>query len=353
MSGFRKAKAEQAYLKMSMYGPPGSGKTFTALLIAEGLAAATGKRVAVVDTERGTDFYAQAVPSRTAHPDAFDFDAMHSRSLTEVLTTLRGKDPKTMEGISKDYGVLVIDSISHLWDAAKAAYSGRMNRAGQIPMWAWQGIKAPYKALMQWLINSPMHVLILGRQGTEFAEDEETGESKAVGTKMRAEGETAYEPHICLRMESIKPVGRGAKTAQAVPTAFAEKDRTGVLQGRLIEWPCFANIGEPLLPLLGLKQGQVQTEDEAAAVDAEALAAEERSKTRASKEVRADLEARLVLAKTVQAVEALGKEITPQLKRTLTPADLTGLRESYLKALARAKGEDPDGEAERRAIETT
>ena len=38
MAGFRKAKAEQAALKIGFYGAQGSGKTFTALLIAEGLA---------------------------------------------------------------------------------------------------------------------------------------------------------------------------------------------------------------------------------------------------------------------------------------------------------------------------
>jgi pantothenate kinase-related protein Tda10 len=59
MAGFRKAKGEQAAIKMGLYGPPGSGKTFTSLLIAEGLAAITGKRIAYVDTERGTDFYSQ------------------------------------------------------------------------------------------------------------------------------------------------------------------------------------------------------------------------------------------------------------------------------------------------------
>jgi pantothenate kinase-related protein Tda10 len=68
MAGFRKAKAEQAALKIGMYGPPGSGKTFTSLLIAEGLSIASGKRVAYVDTERGTDFYCKDVPSRSIHP---------------------------------------------------------------------------------------------------------------------------------------------------------------------------------------------------------------------------------------------------------------------------------------------
>ena len=45
MSGFAKAKAEQAALKIGIYGPPGSGKSFTSLLMAEGLAKASGKRV--------------------------------------------------------------------------------------------------------------------------------------------------------------------------------------------------------------------------------------------------------------------------------------------------------------------
>ena len=53
MAGFRKASPEQAALKFAIYGPPGSGKTFTTLLVAEGLANIIGKRVAMVDTERG------------------------------------------------------------------------------------------------------------------------------------------------------------------------------------------------------------------------------------------------------------------------------------------------------------
>jgi pantothenate kinase-related protein Tda10 len=64
MAGFQKAKAEQAALKIGIYGPPGSGKTFTSLLMAEGLAQATKRRVAYVDTEHGTDFYCKAVPMR-------------------------------------------------------------------------------------------------------------------------------------------------------------------------------------------------------------------------------------------------------------------------------------------------
>ncbi len=57
MAGFRKQKPMQAAIKMAVYGSAGKGKTFTTLLMAEGIAKATGKRIAYVDTESGTDFY--------------------------------------------------------------------------------------------------------------------------------------------------------------------------------------------------------------------------------------------------------------------------------------------------------
>ena len=46
MTAFQKPQALKAALKMALYGPAGSGKTFTALLVAEGLARHTGKRIA-------------------------------------------------------------------------------------------------------------------------------------------------------------------------------------------------------------------------------------------------------------------------------------------------------------------
>jgi hypothetical protein len=198
MAGFQRAKAEQAAIKMGIYGPPGAGKTFTSLLMAEGLASLSGKRIAYVDTERGTDFYCKAVASRSVHPEAFDFDALYTRSLTEVVSAVKSLKPET-------YGVVVIDSITHLWEAAMAAYNGPKTKQGGIPMHAWGRIKKPYKELMTLLLNSSLHVFILGRQGNVFEEDEETEELKKVGVKMKAEGETPYEPHILIRMEAERP----------------------------------------------------------------------------------------------------------------------------------------------------
>ena len=319
MAGFRKAKAEQAALKMGVYGPPGSGKTMTSLLIAEGLAKAFGKKVAYVDTEHGSDFYCKDVPTRGVHPTAFDFDALYSRSLTEIDKSIRSLDPK-------EYGVVVIDSITHLWEAARAAYDGRQTKVGTIPMQAWGKIKKPYKDLMSFLLSSPMHFIICGRQGVEYETDEETEELRAIGVKMKAEGETPYEPHILLRMEAIKP----KKTNEVAKIiAYAEKDRTGVLSGRSFVNPTFESLVAPLLPLLGGEQAKIATGDEAAAVDAESLGAQERAREKKSAELLREHSAKIDLAADADALKTVGKGITKDVKAQMLPADVAALREKY------------------------
>jgi hypothetical protein len=60
MNAFAKPTSLKAALKLALYGPAGSGKTFTALLLSERLARQCGRRVAVLDTEQGTAFYSVA-----------------------------------------------------------------------------------------------------------------------------------------------------------------------------------------------------------------------------------------------------------------------------------------------------
>ncbi len=319
MAGFRKAKAEQAALKIGLYGAQGSGKTFTSLLIAEGLAQRSKKRIAYVDTEHGTDFYCKTVPERDPHPEAFDFDALYTRSLTEVIDSVKGLN-------TDEYGVLILDSMTHLWEAAKMAYAGKETKIGTIPFQAWAKIKKPYKELMSFMLSSPMHVIICGRQGVEYETDEETDDLKAVGYKMKAEGETPYEPHILIRMESV----RAKKTNErATIVAYAEKDRTGVLSGRSFINPTFDTLCLPLLGLLGGHQAQMYTDDQAAAIDAERLSEMEGNREEQSQMHLDEYTARIMLCKDLQALKEIGKAITPQLKAAMIPNHVATLRERY------------------------
>jgi hypothetical protein len=326
MAGFSKPQTHKAALKMALYGPAGSGKSFTALLIAEGLARHTVKRIAYCDTEHGTAFYGQHVEQRTVHPEAFDFDVLYSKSITEVLAGVRGLDLDT-------YGVIVVDAISHLWDSCKNAFSGRLTRAGTIPLQAWTSIKKPYKELMHFLLALPVHVLWCGRQGIDYGEDEASGELKNLGFRMRAEGETAYEPDVLIRLESHK----ASRKATAVPTAYVEKDRTGVLAGQSIPWPTFTAVAQPLLGLLGSTHAALPSDDEVGLQDAEALARQEAERRQYSAELAAGYAARFTLAETLASLQQIGGELTATVKQQFAPPDLARVRRAYAVRLGKLK----------------
>ena len=257
-SKFTKAKSEQAFLKIALYGKAGTGKTLTSLLWAEGLAARNNKRVAFVDTERGSEFYAIPIAERKVHPAAFDFDRLFTKSIMETVEAVESIDPA-------QHSVVVIDSITHLWEAARASYTGKLMANGGIPIQAWQQIKKPYKRLMALLLDGNYHAIICGREGVVM-EDDENGEMKVTGTKMKAEGETPHEPHVLGRMRPER-----SADGTYVITVFFEKDRSGILTGRTIEWPNYSTIAPLMNYMTGSTQGKMGTEEENAEKDAAAM----------------------------------------------------------------------------------
>jgi hypothetical protein len=288
-SKFTKAKSEQAFFKAGLFGATGSGKTFTALLWAEGLAAKEGKRIAYIDTERGTDFYAMDIPERAIHPKAFDFDRLVTRSIMETIEAFESINPD-------EYGVVVIDSMTHLWEAVKNAYNGKLMTNGGIPVQAWGGIKKPYKKLMTQFLDGKFHGILCGREGVVM-EDDEDGETKVIGHKMKAEGETAYEPHILGRMVPDRD-----KQGGYIINVFFEKDRSGILTGKEISWPTYSTIQPIVAYLSGDVQGTVGSLEEAAEKDA---AAQERQAEREAQEKQTIYEQIRTAILTAQTVDAL------------------------------------------------
>lgn len=98
---FRKAKRGLSKLRLALSGVSGSGKTYSALLLAKGL----GGRIAVVDTERGSaSLYADM-------PGIPDFDVLDLEapfSPERYVEAIRAAE-------SAGYDVLIIDSMSHEW----------------------------------------------------------------------------------------------------------------------------------------------------------------------------------------------------------------------------------------------
>jgi hypothetical protein len=305
MAKFMKAKPEQAKFKLGLYGMQGSGKTLTSLLFAEGLAQRENKRVAYIDTERGTDFYAMDIKERSVHPAAFDFDAIYTRSLMETLEAVSEIDTNV-------YGVVIIDSITHLWEAAREAYTGKRLSNGAIPLNAWGEIKKPYKQLMERFINGNFHAIICGREGVQMEKNEESGEAEVVGAKMKAEGETPFEPHILIRMYAERE-----KNGLYTINAFFEKDRSGVLTGKVLQNPDYVTI-EPIINYLSGSQGTMTTAEEAAERDSAALERMKETEERDRRTLSSMILTNLNAARTLEELRAAW-DLTKGKKTKLGP----------------------------------
>lgn len=118
MGLFKPAIKQSAKLRLAITGPAGSGKTYTALAIAETLAA--GAPIAVVDTEHGS-------ASKYADLFAFDVAEMHAPFHPDkFIAALR-------EAEAAGYGAVILDSISHAWSGSGGVLDlGRKQRSPRL-----------------------------------------------------------------------------------------------------------------------------------------------------------------------------------------------------------------------------
>jgi AAA domain len=100
MSKFNKAARQRVFLKLGLTGPTGSVKTFSANLLATGLA--NGGKIALLDTEN---------KSASLYADRFSFDVLDISPPFTEGKFIEGMTNAVQEG----YQVLIIDSFSHAW----------------------------------------------------------------------------------------------------------------------------------------------------------------------------------------------------------------------------------------------
>lgn len=167
---FQKATRQQSKLRMTLDGPAGSGKTYTALRFAHAL----GGRIAVIDTERGSaSKYVGEAPDGI--PWAFDV-----MNLT-VFSPEKYTDAILLAG-KYGYNVLVIDSLSHAWEGVGGALEIKQ-RAGE--SWsAWRHVTPIHNRMIDAILQSPMHVITTMRSRMEYVQEVDPVTNKTVIRKV-------------------------------------------------------------------------------------------------------------------------------------------------------------------------
>ena len=179
MSMFKQATKEKLKARIALDGPAGSGKTYTALRIAQGLAG-PGGRIAVIDTE-----YKSASKYVGESPDGepFQFETCE----------LVHYSPSTYASAIKEAGkagfdVLVIDSLSHAWEGTGGALDTVDRKKGQAggAFTAWKDVTPMHRAMVEAILSSPCHVVATMRTKMHYdvEETEINGRKKMVVSKI-------------------------------------------------------------------------------------------------------------------------------------------------------------------------
>lgn len=143
----RKARREGARLVIGLAGVSGSGKTYTALQLAYGLANKKADKVGFIDTEnRRGSLYADVLPEPFLIGDLYA-----PFSPARYIEAIHAFQKAGVE-------VLVIDSVTHEYEGIGGVQE--IAEAGNPRLPNWNRAKAEHKRFMNALLTCDMHVIV-------------------------------------------------------------------------------------------------------------------------------------------------------------------------------------------------
>lgn len=202
---FVKAKKEKIWTKVLLGGSSGSGKTYSALRLATGLAKKCGSGIAAIDTEAGRICY---------YANEFDFSYAQ---LTEPFTPEKYIEAIN-DAVSSGFKVLIIDSISHEWNYCVDIHDKMPGNS-----WTnWSKVTPRHDAFMEKILQAPIHIIATVRGKDEYVLEEKNGKQtpKKVGLGFKQRDGVEYNYTATFNI------------AQDTHIAEATKDNTHIFEGR-------------------------------------------------------------------------------------------------------------------------
>jgi len=200
---FQKAVKKKLKAKICLEGAAGSGKTFSALLLAKGF----GGKTALIDTEN---------ESSKLYADRFDFDMLDLRAPFEPEAYIAAISAAEGEG----YENLIIDSGSHEWEGKGGCLEIQSALGGRYQ--DWDKVTPRHNKYVRAILDSSMNIITCLRSKTGY-EMGDAGNGKMKVTK--------------IGMQPVPPEGFDYENTIVFllnqnNMAMQTKDRTGLFIGK-------------------------------------------------------------------------------------------------------------------------
>ncbi|MFK7059707.1 AAA family ATPase [Flavobacterium oreochromis] len=200
----RHSERKKAKIKMALQGSAGSGKTYSSLLLAQGLTNGDFTKIAIIDTENGSaDLYAHLG----------DYNVLTLAPPFTPENYIKAIDVCTNAGME----VIILDSTSHCWDYLLDYHSSLAGNS----FTNWAKITPLQKAFTDKILQCDAHVIATMRTKQDYVLNQKDGKfiPEKVGLKAVQKDGLDYEFTIVFDVD-IKHF------------AVSSKDRTGLFMGK-------------------------------------------------------------------------------------------------------------------------
>ncbi|HSD08181.1 AAA family ATPase [Flavobacterium sp.] len=200
----RHSERKKAKIKLALQGSAGSGKTYSSLLLAQGLTNGDFSKVAIIDSENGSaDLY--------SHLGQYNVLTLAPPFTPENY--IKAIDVCVNAGME----VIILDSISHCWDYLLDYHS---NLAGN-SFTNWGKITPMHKAFTDKMMQADVHIIATMRTKQDYVLNQKDGKyiPEKVGLKAVQRDGLDYEFTVVFDVD-IKHF------------AVSSKDRTGMFMGK-------------------------------------------------------------------------------------------------------------------------
>lgn len=231
MSGFviEEASRKDSKVLISLAGLSGSGKTYSAILLARGLVGPEGK-VGLIDTEQRRASLYEGL--------AGGFEVIN---MTKPFSPQRYIE--AIETFKKaGYKAVIIDSMSHEWEGSGGVLEmadAQVYKSGKpmTGMAKWAKPKAEHKKLMDYLLHCDMHIIFCFRAKEKMHEEEVDGKKIYIndGLITTTEKNFVYEMTVSLLLDEQTKLPKVIKCPSDIMHLFPKDKLISVSTGAEIE----------------------------------------------------------------------------------------------------------------------
>ncbi|OQB05742.1 MAG: hypothetical protein BWY19_00767 [bacterium ADurb.Bin212] len=164
-SFMKRAKRSQAKIKMGIGGVSGGGKTYSALLLADGLVGLD--KTVVIDTENGSANLYSDIGEYSVLPFTPPYNPQRFVKAIQIA-------------VDEGFQCIIIDSMSAAWEGTGGILDIHNKYGGKFSDWA--KVMPLHKEFIDAILQAPVHIIVTMRKKQDYAMVEKSG--KMVVEKM-------------------------------------------------------------------------------------------------------------------------------------------------------------------------